>query len=247
MEDGQYRQRRLWHGQLFGRILSWRLSFEQAQLFEAWLEYDVSRGVGWFDVPFLSGTIRVRPTNGVPTYSFQSGYWVVTLDVTEVQSGPVIPVSNALPLWPQEFPQLERDGYTLAQTGAVTVSDINAGLPQMRVRFRDRVAFYSGQVILSATQLEQFWSFYRNDLINGNAWFMAPFASPDTQELRKARFTASPTEAPNGSYFNVTLALETVNLPIMSKEEYKALTPPVFTNDYYVDGYIEDGYIGQYV
>ncbi len=243
MEDGQYNRNRLWTSQFFRKTITWRMSPEQAQLFEAWLEYDVARGTGSFDLPFMGREVKVTPVTGVPSYSSDGFNWLISLEVKQLVDAPDIAPAGDLPMWPSNFPELEASGYSLAQTGAVTVSDIDAGDPQMRVRFRDRLATYSGTVILSPEERDQFWDFHNNTLINGHAYFLAPFESPNSTELKRARFTNSPSESSNGSYFNILLPLETMNIPLITYTQYLERTEGG-EERYFEDGYIDLGYFG---
>ena len=245
MEDGQNRQRRLWSSQFFNMSLSWRLSWFEAEYFEAWLEYAVNQGTGWFEVPFNGETITVQPVTGMPTYTAQGGYWLVTLEVRRRTSAPVSTPNTGLPVWPQSLPTQETDGFVLQATDAVMVSDLDGGKPEMRVRFQDRVKKYSGTLILNPAQREDFWEFYEQQLFNGNAWFLGPFSSASYQGLVRARILPGATESANGSHFNVMVEMETVNAPMLSRQAFLDGYRD-FLSTYIEEGYYDEGYIGEY-
>jgi hypothetical protein len=246
MDDGQNRQIRVGSSSPFTYTLNWSLTYDQTKFFEAWIEYDVARGAGYTDIPIGNRTVNVRPVTGVPVYTPNGAKWVVSLDVEELQAGPVIPARNGvLPVWPGTLPEFEKDSYTLSDPGAVTRSDIDNGRAEMRVRFRGRVTEYSGKLILTQSQRDIFWQFWKNTLINGQTWFMAPFANAVSQSKLRARIVAAPVESPNGAWYELTFALETVNAPIMSIYEYHAIG--TFVNTYVVSGYVDDGYAGFWI
>lgn len=221
MEDGQYSTIRQFASTPFNYTLNWRLTFAQADLFEAWLEYEAGRGAAFTEIPFLGKVRKVRPITGTPVFKTTGGGWDVSMDVEEIIAAPSIPPrTGKLPIWPNALPELESAGFSLSKVGAVTRTDITSGLAETRVRFRDRLTQYTGTLKLNLSQRDLFWDFYHNDLIDGYAHFMAPFANARSQSKIKARFFDLPSESPLGAWFTVSVSLETTKAPIMSHAQY---------------------------
>lgn len=248
MEDGQFAQRRRWASLPFRYNLVWKLTFKQAEMFEAWLEYEVKVGTTFIyaEVPLMGRTVNVRPVTGMPSYSPKGASWIVTMEVEEKWDKPIVPKrTGVLPQWPDALPDLESVGFTLSKINAITVSDIEGGIPDMRERFRDQLSQYQGTLILNQSQRDVFWRFFKDDLIGGLSWFNAPFANARSQEHRRARIVNNQAvESAQGSWYSVAITLETTNTPLMSREEYFAGF--VFINDYVEAGYVVDGYVGRY-
>lgn len=245
MEDNQYRTIRETSADQFTYSLSWKLDWEQAERFEAWLEYDLGQGVGSFELDFAGKTITVKPSTGMPSYSPMGAKWLVRMEVVELRSPPAItPRTGQLPEWPSELPEFEQEQYTFGKVNAVTKSDIDFGLPDMRVRFQQRTTQFSGTIILNQTQRDKFWEFYKDTLVNGCAWFLAPFVNYLGLNNLKAKFIEQPVETPLSSWYSISLSLDTTKAPIMSYSDYQ--NTKGFVNDYVEPGYVEDGYVGYY-
>lgn len=248
MEDGQFAQRRRWASLPFRYNLVWKLTFKQAEMFEAWLEYEVKQGTtfAYTELPLMGRIVYVRPVTGMPSYSPKGASWIVTMEVEEKWNKPNIPVrTGKLPQWPSGLPNLESVGFTISKINAITVSDIEGGIPDMRERFRDQLSQYQGSLILSQSQRDLFWQFFRDDLIGGMGWFNAPFANARSQGNRRARIVNNQAvESAQGAWYTVAITLETVSTPLMSREEY--FSNFVFINDYVESSYVVDGYVGRY-
>jgi len=246
MEDSQYRIQRQSVAQSFNYSLSWKMTFVQTQIFEAWFEYVIGGGVNYFDITFAGKQIHVKPTTGIPSYTPIGDKWLVKLDVKELQAKPIVPTrTGILPVWPSTMPTFERDGYTIGPVGSVTQSDLEAGNELGRVRFRQRLTQFSGKIYCDQTQRDLLWEFYRDTLINGAAWFIAPFANAKTSDNQRARIVQQPVETPLSGWYSISLSLETVNAPIMSRSEYALHRD--FINDYVEADYVVDDYVGYYV
>lgn len=218
----------------------------QAEFFDAWLEYDVGRGTLYTEIPIANKTVTVKPKTGVASFTPNGAKWLVSLDVEEIRPGPAIAARNGiLPVWPGTLPDIEKDGYSLAKTGSVTRSDIENGEAEMRTRFRNRVTEYGGKLLLDQTQRDLFWSFWKDNLINGQTWFIAPFANALSQSKLRARIISAPEETPTGAWYELKFMLETVSAPMLSYEDYRAIG--TFINTYVLSGYVEDGYAGYWI
>jgi len=222
MEDNQYQTRRETSREQFAYALSWKLDYTQLAMFEGWLEYDLAKGTGYFDVNFAGKTVTVKPSTGMPEVSPVGSKWLVKLAVEELQSAPVIsPRNGVLPSWPIGLPSFESDGYAYAKDSAVTKSDIDFGVADMRVRFRERVTKFTGKILVDLNQRNLFWQFYKDSLINGSAYFLCPFVGSQGETKLRSRFAEKPTEAPNGSWFAISVSLETVKAPILTANQYR--------------------------
>lgn len=242
MEDGQYRQKRQSNRSPFRYTLSWAFDWQQARLFAGWLEYSVIRTGVDIEIPIGGKTVSVRPVNYNPTYTPTNGGWSVQMEVEEIQNGPTLPAVKGLPTWPASLPDFETEGFTFSTPDAVSRSDIDNGLAETRLRFRDRRSQYQGNIYLDPVQRDAFWSFWRDTLLNGQRFFLAPFANPESQDKYRARLITAPVETPQGSWYSLALQLEAIRVPIMSYTEY--LTYSGFINTYVDKDYVEDGYVG---
>lgn len=223
MDDGQYFQQRQGNRNPFKYSLTWKLTYAQTDLFAAWLEYDVSQGSGEAQVPIMGRQVTVKPTTGVASYTPSGNKWAVTLEVEEILSAPVVSArSGVLPEWPAEFPEFDSPSYTLSMPDSVTASDIDTGRNELRTRFSQRVTQASGSMLMSQAQRDAFWLFWKDSLINGNAWFLAPFVNARFSGKLRARICTAPSETPNGAMYTITMTIETANAPSMGRAEYQA-------------------------
>lgn len=246
MDDGQYSQIRRWSNVPMGYKLTWHLNFKQAQLFEAWLEYDAGRGIGPIDIPIAGKTVRCKPVTGMPEYRLDGFRWVVSMDVVEYQTIPVLSTPRVvLPEWPVELPSFENTEFQYGKVNAMLVSDQKAGPSESRVRFRDRVSNNVAKIVVSLEQRNIFWEFYRNQLLGGVSWFHAEFSNAYSQGKQRVRLIEPPKETPNGAWFNISISVEMVRAPMMTTEEYRENFTLV--NDYVEAGYVESGYVGYYI
>lgn len=244
MEDNQYRTRRETSRRQFNYSLTWKLNWAQLDLFEAWVEYDLAQGKGYFEIEFAGKTISVRPTTGMPTVNPVGDKWSVKMDVEELRAAPIVaPKSAFLPTWPSSLPEFESAEYMLSKVGAVTKSDIDFGVSDMRVRFQQRLTQYGGKIYLNQAQRDAFWDYYQNSLIDGFAWFLAPFVNSKSQTKLKARFIENPVETPLNSWYSISVKLETTKAPIMAFADYEATK--LYVNTYVEAGYVEYGYVGE--
>lgn len=246
MDDGQCSQVRKWSSVPMGYTLNWNFSYKQAQLFEAWLEYDGGRGIGPLQIPVADKLVNCKPVTGIPMYRLNGNTWNVTMDVIEYRHVPTLSVKpTSLPVWPAGLPGFERAEFQYSKADAMLVSDFDSGPSESRVRFRDRAFRNNAKIILDLTQRNAFWDFYTNTLQGGVSWFYAEFSNSKSQDRRRVRLIEPPKESPTGGWFTVTLAIETINAPILTIEEYRSNFTLI--NDYVEAGYVELGYVGYYV
>lgn len=247
MDDDLYSDVRRWGRQPFRYNLTWRLqSYEQAAIFEAWVEYTLNAGVNWVDVPLADKTVRVRAVDGKPSYKPVGMGWDVSMAFDELRSAPTAYNKVTLATWPMSLPLLDKRDFNIVPTGGPAYSDINDGLPEVRRRFRTRNTMYKGKILMNLAQRDIFWDFYRNAIQDGIAYFNAPFANSLGERLLRARISESPQESPEGCQFWIAMGLETFEAPMLTYQEYIDLTS-VFVEDYIDVGYFDSGYIGTMV
>jgi len=245
MEDSQYRVKRESVAQLFVYSLSWKMTWLETQIFEAWIEYSLAQGAGYFTIKIGGVPTLVRPLTAAPVYTPMGIKWGVKMDVEELRAKPVVSSrTGVLPVWPTSLPVYEQDSYSIGKVLPMTRTDIESGYPDERVRFKQRLTQFTGKILCTPEQRELFWDYHRDTLINGSAWFMGPFASARSTDFQRVRFVESPVETPTGAWYSITMKLETVNAPIMSREEFLQYSD--FINDYVEADYIEDDYVGRY-
>lgn len=245
MDDGQYRGARQWASQPFRYNLTWQLTtYEQAQIFDAWVEYTLNGGVEFVDIPLLDGTVRCRPVTVTPQFVPNGAGWSVSMQFDRNLDKPVAYAGTAN--WPATLPQFEKADFQLVPTKGALRSDIETGLPEVRNRFRTRVSTYRGKMLMSLEQRNEFWGFYRDRLQDGFARFNAPFSGPMGSTLVRGKIVESPEETPSGAWFWMAFTMETAEAPIMTLEEYNQAVS-TFVNDYCDSDYVVDGYVGYWV
>lgn len=245
MEDGSAVDIRRWKGQPFLYNFSWDLpTYEIAQIFEAWVEYTLQDGSEYVDMPVMGRTVRCRAVGQAPQYTPTATGWRASMQFQEIQRGPIAYAGYAT--WPVNFPLFDRENFTLLPTKGVEKSEITTGVMQMRRRFRERHTMYSGRMLMDLTTRDAFWTFYKDALQDGLAYFRAPFAGTYGESSLRARITDTPEEQSEGSHFWITMTLETVNAPIMTRSEYY-LKAGEYVDDYFVTGFIVDNYIGRVI
>lgn len=243
MDDGQYSHRRVWSQIPMRYTLSWNLSFTEAELFEAWIEYDGNRGAGPLEIPIAGVTVTCRPITGMPSIKSLGSRWLVSLDVIEYQNitQPSAP-TGILPEWPAILPSLEASDFVYGKVDAMLVSNFEAGPMEARVRFRDRVSRNESMILVNLEERNAFWSFYRTELMGGAAWFYGEFSNPTAIANRRIRIVEPPEESANGALFAIRLKLETTRAPIMDYANYVAQAH--YVNNYVEAGYVEASYVG---
>lgn len=244
MDDDLFSDVRRWASQPFRYNLTWRLqSYQDAAIFEAWVEYTLNAGENWVDIPLADGTVHVRAVDGKPSYKPVGGGWDVSMAFDELRSAPGAYNKTALAVWPMTLPLLDKRDFSIVPTGGPLYSDIEDGLPEVRRRFRTRNTTYNGKILMTLEQRDIFWIFYRDAIQNGVAYFMAPFANSLGERLLRARIIESPVETPEGCQFWLAMGFETFEAPMLTYDEYIDLTS-VFVEDYFDVGYIDTRYIG---
>lgn len=248
MDDGFTLDPRRYGSQPFSYTLTWALTWDQLKAFEAFLEYQVFQKDGYFVVN-IPGNPTVRP-RARPAINFVEGHWNLTLPVEQMKAAPVKYLTpTILPMWPDPLPRFESEGYTYSVADAEVRSDIEAGRAETRTRFQHRVLKYSGKIRVNLAERNAFWEFYKNQLVDGIAWFSAPYESPFGPVNIRAKFSdALPTETAIGSLYEITVNLETGNAPILTQRQYNELVandPPApdLSLLYVEAGYVEDGYL----
>lgn len=247
MDDGQYSdQGRVAHLE-YQKNLSWLLTFEQTKIFGAWLEYTVNQGAGWDTITIGGKELRISPLSD-PVYRENGRLWRVTLPVRFLSRSPAVPArSGVLPPWPAVLPNMQRGQYEYGYDESISYSEMDAQVAESRVRFQERVSQCRGRILMTAEQRDIFWDFYTDTLINGSLPFLGQFPSAHgaASSALRCRIINNPEESAVGVYYRISLQLETVELPIMSLEEYNSFR--VFINDYVEEGYVVDYYVGRYV
>jgi hypothetical protein len=242
MDDDLYSDVRRWGSQPFRYSLTWRLQlYEQAAIFEAWVEYTLNAGENWADIPLADRTVKMRAVDGKPSYKPVGMGWDVSMTFDELRSAPNMYIQQAV--WPVTLPLLDKRDFTIMPTSGPAYSDIQEGLPEVRRRFRTRSTTYSGKILMNLQQRDIFWQFYRDAVQDGIAYFQAPFANSLGERLLRARISNSPSEAPEGCQFWITLSLETFEAPMLTYGQYLDLVS-TFLSDYIDEGYFDTEYIG---
>lgn len=112
------------------------------------------------------------------------------------------------PGWPNTLPQrfLNR-GLTVQMGYPVVRSETDGGVAKVRRRFTKGVETVTGVLLLNATQVATFRSFYRDSLSAGSRAFT--WVHPETDANVLMRFTAPPSVSmENWPVYEVTLNLE---------------------------------------
>ena len=222
MDDGYPRVRRQFSAQPARFDLQWTFTWEQLALFEAFIEYGAAQAAGWFKVPIFGDQdpTDVRLTEGYETtFNAQANTWQVSAKVETLFAAPVLP-PRGLPSWPATLPEPEQENYGFSVPGVPLRSQQEDGLAEQRIRFQDRVLQYRVTWLLDKEQKIIFDAFYRDTLIHGAAWFMAPFANGLGPTQVRARFTGAVTVASFGAAYKLSATLLTAAAPRMSLPEY---------------------------
>lgn len=225
MDDGQFRTRSMYGKQPEKISLTWKLNWEQLQFFEGWVEYDLDGGVAWFDLA-LSPALPTETYSFLapgPNYAFNenTNNWVVTVEVRTLAPAPLIQQIGYLPTWPALLPEPEKSGYSFSVPDHITYGNVEGGESGARRRFTDKLTNYRARWILDSVQVDLFRAFVKEQLANGLAYFMAPFANGMGATQLKARFTSPPNYTPLGAIWMVTAQLETTFAPLISKIMYE--------------------------
>jgi len=110
--------------------------------------------------------------------------------------------------WPGSLPTLLEQGAQETRQQGFLRSSMDIGPPKQRARFTALSRFYSGTMLMTATQKATFDTFYTTTIGEGADQF--DFLDPSDQVTTiQARFTGVPTAAAlDAGYWRVTLPLE---------------------------------------
>ena len=110
--------------------------------------------------------------------------------------------------WPETLPQeLLMDGYGGKAPDLLLRSAMEVGPSKVRRRATAGVRPVSGEMYLTAEQLEIFKEFYNDDLLAGSLRF--DWTDPDDGTTAvEMRFTEAPSWSMEEGYYRITLALE---------------------------------------
>lgn len=246
MDDGSTTDLRRFASQPFVQTLVWYLpTYDLAALFEAWIEYSVNDGEEYVNMPLMGRLVPMRAIGDAPEYTPSGSGWRVSMQWQSIDAAPGAWKGQAY--WPAHFPHLDAQDFSIVPTQGPQRSDIPVGLEEVRRRFRTRNTTYKGRLLMDQQTRDEFWTFYRDDLQHGLAYFHAPFSNSVVSEtLIRARFSETPEEEPVGSHYWLRVTFDTMNAPMMSKNDYLERVT-IFVNDYVEAGYVVDGYVGYYV
>lgn len=113
-----------------------------------------------------------------------------------------------IPAWEASLPQkLLTDGYTESPANTTIKSDPDMGPSKVRRRFTAGVRLITGNIVVTATQLETFKTFYNSTLLGGSIRFS--WLEPPTYNTAcEMRFTEMPSWIAVGNYYKISLSLE---------------------------------------
>ena len=116
-----------------------------------------------------------------------------------------------MPSWPSTLPQRFVLGTESYEVAANTVSAVpEVGTHMIRRRFTGKSATLSGSFIMTATEADAFWTFYRTTLTDGAlsfTWY-DPENSSGTADYV---FTGQPIAASGANSVNVSISLRRVS------------------------------------
>lgn len=248
MDDGNTSTRRRFETQPQKQNLTWRMSWDQFALFEAFLSYDCAHGAESFLMPLSpsEAAIEMRflkyPDS---TFDPSCNSWNVTGEVQTFKYG--VPTGIRLaycvpgyvkpgywneiepemmfgyPAFPSAIPYPEKSNYSIKRESEFATTNISEGYMRNRTRFQDSVATYQCRWILDASQKAVFDNFVYNVLYGGYAPFYAPFANGEGNTYVRSKFVELPSVGSMGAIFEATATLESANIPVMTETEYQGL------------------------
>lgn len=225
MDSGRVRVRRTQTRKELAISVTWKLTWEEEAYFSAFIEYSADGGAKPIDM-------RLGPLAPVRTYSlidplkrnFDEGTntWRITGTLKYLCPAPKRQALNYLPSWPESMPWIEKRSYTSESQKRFIKGDLSPddGPIDSRKRFKNRIEVYTAVAILDQVQYEEMQRFLSEEIADGAASFMAPFANGQGDKLVKAKFVGRPGFEPLGIAWNMSMVLMTYNPPMMSEGEY---------------------------
>ena len=114
------------------------------------------------------------------------------------------------PVWPASLPQeFMMDGYSLGGEQPIQRQQMETGLDRVTQLSSSAVITNSYSFVLNDQQLEEFWSFYKNEAGLGASMVLVPMLTVSNVYLHLARFTSFPTQQRHGIAWRVSFSLET--------------------------------------
>lgn len=224
MDDNHRRMRRKFEMLPQNSSITWRFTWGQYNLWEAFLRYDCAQASGYF-------TIALYPA--APTYTYRlTGYpqsafdentnsWTVTGTVERIRVAPNAPAATGvLPQWPATLPVWEKSGYQINRDDTVSRSSITDGLANQISRFTEEVVVVAATLLLTESELAIFDAFVHDTLIGGLAPFSGYFANGTGTTLQRLNFIAAPKIESSGAAYKVTVSMEIRDIPVMSQLVY---------------------------
>lgn len=238
MADGSHRTVMNYRVQPRIFSLQWILTWEQAELYEAFVQYDVLDGDGYAVFNFLKYTSESTDTpltgrfvakDGLAytlTYDEERDRWLVDAVVeilTDQFFGTAIaPRPADFPEWPSTLPRLpDKKGYVISPDIGYMRSDMEEGLAQQFQRRKSRHAEIPVSYIFDLEQQHTFDLFYQYTLGFGAFAFYTWLANGSGESRVLCKFGSMPQMKPNGSIYEVNFKLRTAQLPLMTETAYR--------------------------
>lgn len=223
MDDGGYKKRRTASTQPIKFSLSWKLKPSQMALFEAFFVYDLNYGVNTFNIIYgASESIEVRFTEGGYTQEFNGGHWVVSGQFIHLRPGNITPFNDSPITWPIDIPIPDGQGYSSQFDEPFVEGQIGNGLVKTRNRSTWKERRLNASWLLTQTERDNFWEFYRTTLRDGMLPFNMDILTGQGMTNVRVEFTDNPSESADSANYRIDAVLATYFSPKLAQSVYDA-------------------------
>lgn len=197
LQTGRARQRRMYGNTPSMVSVAWRLTEQEAFLFEGFYRHTLGDGVEWFACP-LETPLGLQDYE-VRFAAMYQGPALIGPDVWEIQASLEMRTRNTLPagavaapaalaVYPDDLPEPMRDGYSLEHANTLLRTTIDGGLAMQRRAYQMAPTRMRVEWHLDAPEAQVFEGFYRHTLVDGARWFACPLLTPTGMDRIAARF-----------------------------------------------------------
>lgn len=132
---------------------------------------------------------------------------------------------SILPTFPAQLPAHSATGYGYETQAAFVRTTMDTGAARQRRRFLTVPTRIPVTWLFTQKQLALFEAFVKYDLMDGAAWFQMNVSTSLGMRMLKVRIIESskPTLAVAQQSWNLAAVIETLNMPVMTEAEYRAL------------------------
>lgn len=232
MDDGSSRGRRMFANHAYNTRLTFRFTNNQMAIFDAFIKYDCNYGTLWFNLQIRKdkGKVAVKLTGDAPSVKPLGLDWEVSFDIMTMNdltfATPTSPNLSTIVPWPSALPLPMKDSYSTQVSNLFIEDDMtDGGMPNSRSRNTYKETVIQVTWLLSASERDEFFRFFKYDLLDGYLPFMMAIYNGRGMTQAKHKFQEFPTETSQGAAFQISAKLSTFNAPVMSLAEYRLQVP----------------------